>query len=71
MAEILDAITEAKGIRFVSLFSERSSKSDLVITFLAILELIRLQKIRVSQRKAFGAITIKLAEGPAPSEEPD
>jgi segregation and condensation protein A len=71
MSEILGAISDSKGVRFVSLFSESSSKSDLVITFLAILELIRLQKIRVSQRKAFGAISIKLAEGSAPPGEHD
>lgn len=63
MKEILDALVDTKGVRFINLFKKRSSRSDLIVTFLAILELIRLQRIAVSQRKPFGAITIRLASG--------
>jgi segregation and condensation protein A len=70
MNEILDILGGKKGVRFTSLFGEQLGRSMLVVTFLAILELIRLQKIRVSQRKEFGAITIRLAGRSAESEEP-
>jgi segregation and condensation protein A len=70
MTEILDALAGRKGVRFISLFGEQSSRSDLVVTFLAILELIRLQRIRVSQRKEFGAITLRLAKTPQELNEP-
>ena len=71
MNEILAVLSDEKGIRFLSLFSEQSRRSDLIVTFLAILELIRLQRIRVSQRRAFGAITIKPARGLPSSDETD
>lgn len=62
MEEIVSILTEEKGAKFSKLFSPDSTRLDLIVTFLAILELIRLRKILVRQRKAFGAITIRLTK---------
>jgi len=61
VAGIILARAGSKGVPFAKLFAERATKLDLIVTFLAILELMRLQKIAVSQREAFGRINVRLA----------
>ncbi len=46
-------------ISFFSLFSEKSSRGEIVCTFLALLELIRLRQVRAIQNEAFGEIFIE------------
>ncbi|NLO89698.1 MAG: segregation/condensation protein A [Clostridia bacterium] len=46
------------GIEFNSLFAKRASKGEIIVTFLALLELVRLQKVRVKQEEHFGKIII-------------
>jgi segregation and condensation protein A len=59
IAQILEAIkAEGKGLLFSSLFSGASSKDDIIITFLALLELIKMRMIKVYQRVPFGPIEI-------------
>jgi segregation and condensation protein A len=59
IAQILEAIkAEGKGLLFTSLFSGASSKDDIIITFLALLELIKMRMIKVYQRVPFGPIEI-------------
>lgn len=48
----------ASGIAFENLFSERAVKGEIIATFLALLELIRLRQIRVFQEQSFGTIMI-------------
>lgn len=62
MEEIVSILSGETGLNFSRLFSSDSTRLDFIVTFLAILELIRLQKILVRQRKAFGQITIRLAK---------
>ncbi len=46
------------GIRFEDLFEEAVSRLELVVTFLAVLELMRLRRVRVVQRGLFGEIRV-------------
>lgn len=47
------------GLGFRDLFIASPTRVDIVITFLAVLELLRLRKIRLQQKKALGDISIK------------
>jgi segregation and condensation protein A len=49
-------------ISFFELFSERASRSELITTFQATLELLKLQYIKVEQKDLFGDITLILRE---------
>jgi len=46
------------GIRFVDLFEEQYLRIELIVTFLALLELIRLRRVRVAQERLFGEIRV-------------
>ncbi len=56
--QLLDMLTAAKSLTFQSLFTPVSSRSEIIITFLAILELMRLKLIRAYQGTPFGTIRI-------------
>lgn len=59
MSEIWRKVKEsADGVVFDQLFEEDKTRYDIVITFLAMLELLRLRRIKVRQRKAFSNIEI-------------
>jgi segregation and condensation protein A len=47
---------------FTALITDRSSRLDIVVTFLAVLELIKRQLVEAQQDKMFGEIAIKPAE---------
>ncbi|MBE3553736.1 MAG: segregation/condensation protein A [Thermicanus sp.] len=62
--EILVHLSQSGGILFFSrLFSAHYAKSDVVVTFLAILELIKQGKIECIQEKRFGEIKITIPSG--------
>ncbi len=48
----------ADGIDFETLFSDATSREEVVVTFLALLELIRLRQLRVRQDEPFALILI-------------
>jgi segregation and condensation protein A len=50
-------------IEFASLFTPDTHRADVIVTFLALLELIRLRVVRARQAERFGAITLELAVG--------
>ncbi|PWU18653.1 MAG: chromosome segregation protein ScpA [Verrucomicrobia bacterium] len=57
--EYLLRITEERGsITFSELFENVTSRSEVVVTFLALLELIRLKQLTAEQAEAFGEIRI-------------
>ncbi len=59
---ILDEMTSRSRVVFESLFTDGATRTEIVVTFLAVLELIRLKQIGVTQDGAFGAIElVKLA----------
>jgi segregation and condensation protein A len=59
MAEILQLVEAEKQISFKSVFSNVTTKIDLITCFLAVLELIRLRKLEVYQANVFDDIIIK------------
>lgn len=64
IAQILEAVKlEGSGLLFSSLFQGASSKEDIIVTFLALLELIKMRLIRVYQRIPFGPIEIFALSG--------
>ena len=67
MEEILGLVSEGQSLEFVDLFATEATKADMIVTFLALLELIRLKRVKVYQRGLFGAIRVFRPVGP---EEP-
>ena len=56
--QLLRALSERAGLRFSELFEGVTSRSEVVVTFLALLELIRLKQITAAQSEPFGEIEI-------------
>jgi len=55
---LLEMLRDKKNITFESLFGSLKSRMEIVSTFLALLELIKLQAVRVLQQMPFGTIFI-------------
>jgi segregation and condensation protein A len=64
--QLMRALREQQRLRFSELFAGVTSRSEVVVTFLALLELIRLKQLTAIQAEPFGEIQICQAE-PAPS----
>ena len=58
MVEILQRLKEARQIIFQSLFDDLSTKYEIIVAFLAILELMRLRAIKVFQVHPYGEIRV-------------
>ena len=60
MAELLSRLAHAgeRGLRFQELFTPPWWRLEVVVTFLALLELVKLGRARVRQRQLFGEIVI-------------
>ena len=58
---ILQRMANGGSIRFSELFGESTSRVEIVVTFLALLELIRLKQVRAIQRALFDEIEIASA----------
>jgi segregation and condensation protein A len=73
---IQDRLSERSRIVFEELFVTGASRTEIVVTFLAVLELIRLKQIGVAQENPFSPIELVKLAGPAdgdifPDEPPD
>ena len=55
-------IAERGSLRFAELFESAASRSEVICTFLALLELIRLRQLVCSQPEPFGEIEIRRTE---------
>jgi segregation and condensation protein A len=66
--ELLQLIHDRHEVKFSELFANASSRSEVVVTFLAILELIRLRQLVAMQEESFGEITITRAAQVMPAE---
>jgi segregation and condensation protein A len=55
---ILARVSEGGALKFSELFAEMASRIEIVVTFLALLELIRLKQVRAIQPGQFGEIEI-------------
>jgi segregation and condensation protein A len=56
--QLLARLSETEACGFDDLFSDAASRPELIVTFLALLEMIRLKAIRVYQTSAFDEIRI-------------
>lgn len=64
MEELLVLIKEGESVEFLELFAAEETKGGMIVTFLALLELIRLKHVKVYQRGAFGPIRVFRPVGP-------
>ena len=69
MAALRILIQEKGRFRFSELFAEARSRGEVVVTFLAMLELTRLRQLQVIQSEDFGEIEVELALPEAPVVE--
>ena len=59
---ITDTLRNSEKAIFENFFTEAASRMEIIVTFLAILELIRLRKIIAYQRNQFGEIELTIQE---------
>ena len=65
---VMESLESGGNVRFEQLFTKDHTKSEIVTTFQAILELLKYQYLRVKQNETFGEIVISL--NPDRKEEP-
>ena len=56
--EILYTLRDRTELLFSDLFAKATSRTEIVVTFLALLELIRLKRLKVRQEQSFGEIHV-------------
>ncbi|HEX7371375.1 MAG TPA: segregation/condensation protein A [Thermodesulfobacteriota bacterium] len=61
---IMERLWEAESLAFTELYTASTPRREIVVTFLALLELLRLRMIRVYQGETFGTIRIFSPVGP-------
>jgi len=59
--DILARFTVADAVAFTDLFAPEAGRREVIATFLALLELIRVRVVRAHQEERFGPITLTLA----------
>ena len=68
--QLLARLSETDACGFDELFADASSRSGIITTFLALLEMIRLKLVRVFQATSFGAIRVYKRARPADAPRP-
>ncbi len=68
ITEIADLLAARQSVTFEEMFESSTTKFELVITFLALLEMTRLKMTRLHQDEALGPLRIELAAAPPESE---
>jgi len=73
--QLLARLSETDACGFDELFADAHGRSGLIVTFLALLEMIRLKLVRVFQAGSFGAIRVykrpRPADAPMPIGDPE
>lgn len=73
--QLLDRLSETDACGFEDLFDDAGSRPELIVTFLALLEMIRLKLVRVFQSGGLGAIRIykraRPQDAPHPIHDPE
>jgi segregation and condensation protein A len=69
--QLRQLVAERPQLRFSELFERATSRSEVVATFLAMLELIRLRVLCVRQTSAFSEIQISRGQSPTPENRGD
>jgi len=67
IADLLGMIRAGESLEFMTIFENLNTKAEMILMFVALLELIRLKRVRVYQRSNFEAIRLFRPVGP-PSE---
>ena len=70
MDEVLAMLREGESLDFLDLFDDGRTKADMIVTLLALLELIRLKRIKIYQRAAFAGIRVFRPVGPVEAGAP-
>jgi segregation and condensation protein A len=70
MEFVLKTITERTSVKFSELFATAANRAEVVCTFLAILELIRLKQLACAQPEPFAEIEVTKAVAPVAAAEP-
>ena len=68
--QLLDRLSETEACGFEDLFADVQDKPGLIVTFLALLEMIRLKLVRVFQSGSFGPIRVYKRPRPADAPHP-
>ena len=68
--QLLARLSETEACGFDELFADVDDRSGLIVTFLALLEMIRLKLVRVFQSGSFGAIRVYKRSRPADAPHP-
>jgi segregation and condensation protein A len=68
--QLLERLSETQAVGFEDLFADADSRPALIVTFLALLEMIRLKLIRVFQSGSFGPIRVYKRARPADAPHP-
>jgi segregation and condensation protein A len=68
---IIGLLADQGKLEFSALFGEEDSRSKMITTFLAVLELVRIGKISIVQSEHFGPIWITQSEGEKSMLEPE
>ena len=58
ITQIIDILETKKSITFIELFSDDPDKNEIIVTFLAILEMVKLMLVRIVQHLQTGVIRI-------------
>lgn len=70
MRTVVRCLAGRKSARFDELFDESATREEILVTFLALLEMIRLQLMRVRQRDHLGEIRLQLEYRGTPEDLP-
>ena len=70
IAQLLARLSETEAYSFEALFGDASTRAELIVTFLALLEMIRLKLVRVLQSGPFGDIRVYRRARPADAPRP-
>jgi segregation and condensation protein A len=70
ITQLLDRLSETEAFGFEELFADVSDRAGLIVTFLALLEMIRLKLVRVFQSGSFGPIRIYKRARPTDAPHP-
>jgi segregation and condensation protein A len=68
--QLLERLSETEAVGFEELFADVNSRPDLIVTFLALLEMIRLKLIRAFQSGSFGPIRVYKRARPSDAPHP-
>ncbi len=73
--QLLERLSETEACGFADLFERDATRGDMIVTFLAMLEMIRLKLIRVFQQGGLGAIRVykraRPTDAPHPIHDPE